>query len=632
MIFEKNASRRLWDHGIPRSRDPGKFFGGNYIDFKNLKIIITSLFLEELQLAFSTEVNRLVSERISLDKLISKYAKLEPTGKGFKCLCPFHNEKTPSFHINTDMNVFFCFGCGVSGNAITFLMKKEGYSYIDAVRKLGEDFNIPELLKDEPKVDREAEQLRNEILEANKIAAKIFMQNLENSPEALEYLRKRGVSDEMKRRFAIGFIGDGDAFIEELKKNGVSLSTAARAGLIKIDENSRARSFFFNRLMFPIISRKNVIAFGGRVMGSGNSGPKYLNSPDTPVFNKKHNLFGIDFVRESLRDFPYVVLCEGYFDVVAMHQNGFKTAVAALGTAVSEDHLEILSKFNKPLVVMLDGDSAGRKAAKRIATLTVPDKLDLRAAFITDEGEDPDSMLKKEGGIEKIRALIENSRPLFQELLDEQLSIFNSLDNVEEKLKTERVIRDIFTKIPASKTKAYSNYVMKRSNGEVRIYKPAVSQVRTLAAKAEKGEVKQHDIYEKYSFENLRKLVVIALLHNEFVKALEEVRDYFIYSGYGMLIDEISFAYDEGEPMDSILERVDATGDISAEFRDKNESFLEKYFNREIAGVKIAQNEMLYKTLCNDNSEEAKRKVAEIIKENRELEKKKRDNKIDVDN
>ncbi len=583
-------------------------------------------------MALYAEVNRLVSERISLDKLISKYAKLEPTGKGFKCLCPFHNEKTPSFHINTDMNFFYCFGCGISGNAITFLMKKEGYSYIDAVRKLGEDFNIPELLKDEPKIDREAEQLRNEILEANKVAAKIFMQNLENSSEALEYLRKRGVSDEMKRRFAIGFIGDGDIFIEELKKNGVSLSTAARAGLIKIDENSRARSFFFNRLMFPIIHRKNVIAFGGRVMESGSNGPKYLNSPDTPVFNKKHNLFGIDFVRESLRDFPYVVLCEGYFDVVAMHQNGFQTAVAALGTAVSDDHLEILSKFNKPLVVMLDGDSAGRKAAKRIATLTVPDKLDLRAAFITDEGEDPDSMLKKEGGKEKIRALIENSRPLFQELLDEQLAVFNSLDNVEEKLKTERLIRDIFANIPASKTKAYANYVMKMSNGEIRIYKPAVSQVRTLVSKAESGEVKQHDPYERYSFENLRKLVVIALLRNEFVRPLESVRDYFVYSGYGTLIDEISEAYDEGESMENILEKVDASGDISAEFKGKSESFIEKYFTRELAGIKIAQNEMLYKTLCSDGSDEAKQKITEIIKENRELEKIKRDNRIISDN
>ena len=588
--------------------------------------------MEELQLAFSAEVNRLVSERISLDKLISKYAKLEPTGKGFKCLCPFHNEKTPSFHINTDMNFFYCFGCGISGNAITFLMKKEGYSYIDAVRKLGEEFNIPELMKDEPKIDREAEQLRNEILEANKVAAKIFMQNLENSPEALEYLRKRGVSDEMKRRFAIGFIGDGDAFVEELKKNGVSLSTAARAGLVKIDENSRARSFFFNRLMFPIISRKNVIAFGGRVMGGNSSGPKYLNTSDTPVFNKKHNLFGIDFVRESLHDFPYVVLCEGYFDVVAMHQHGFQTAVAALGTAVSEDHLEILSKFNKPLVVMLDGDSAGRKAAKRIATLTVPDKLDLRAAFITDEGEDPDSMLKKDGGKEKIRALIENSRPLFQELLDEQLAVFNSLDNVEEKLKTERLIRDIFVNIPASKTKAYSNYVMKMSNGEIRIYKPAVSQVRTLVSKAAGGEIKQRDPYEKYSFENVRKLVVIALLHNEFVRPLESIRDYFVYSGYGTLIDEISAVYDEGESMDNLLERVDASGEITAEFKGKSDTYIDKYFTREISGIKISLNEMLYKTLCSDTSEEAKQRIAEIIKENRELEKIKRDNKMISDN
>ena len=583
-------------------------------------------------MALSAEVNRLVSERISLDKLISKYAKLEPTGKGFKCLCPFHKEKTPSFHINTEMNFYFCFGCGASGNAITFLMNKEGYSYVDAVRKLGEDFNIPELLQDEPKIDREAEQLRNDILEANKIAARIFMQNLENSPEAREYLEKRGVSEEMKRRFAIGWIGDGDAFLEQLKAKGVSLSTAARAGLVKIDENSKARSFFFNRLMFPIISRKNVIAFGGRVMNAGNGGPKYLNTADTMVFNKKHNLFGIDFVRGALHDFPYVVLCEGYFDVVAMHQNGFQTAVAALGTAVSDEHLEILSKFNKPLVVMLDGDNAGRKAAKRIAKLAVPEKLDLRVAFIPDEGEDPDSMLKKEGGAEKIKALVENSRPLFQELLDEQLVIFNSQDNVEEKLNTEHLIREIFANIPATKATAYANYVQKRSNGEIRIFRSAASKIKTLVSKAGSGEVRKHDQYERYSFENIKGLVVLALLHNEFIRSLESVRDYFIYSGNGALIDEISTAYDEGETMDGILEKVDPTGNIAAGFKDKNETYFEKYFAREIAGIKIAQNEMLYKTLCNDGSDEAKQKIAEIIRENRELEKAKRDNRIISDN
>jgi DNA primase len=281
---------------------------------------------------------------------------------------------------------------------------------------------------------------------------------------------------------------------------------------------------------------------------------------------------------------------------------------------------------------MLDGDSAGRKAAKRIAKLTVPEKLDLRVAFIPDEGEDPDSMLKKEGGEEKIRALIENSHPLFQELLDEQLSIFNSLDNVEEKLNTEHAIRDIFKNIPANKTKAYANHVQKRSNGEIRIFRPALSQVKTLTAKAAESEVRQHNPYEGYSFENLRRPVIIALLHNEFIKPLEEVRDYFTYSGYGALIDRISEAYDEGEPMDSILENVDPSGDIAEEFKGKSETYIEKSFTREIAGIKIAQNEMLYKTLCSDPSDEAKQKIADIIKENRELKKIERDNRITSDN
>ena len=582
-----------------------------------------------MQLAFSAEVNRLVSERISLDKIVSKYAKLEPTGKGFKCLCPFHKEKTPSFHIISDSNFYHCFGCGASGNAITFLMNKEGYTFSEAVRTLGEEFKIPELLEEMPQIDGAAEQLRKEIFEANRIAAKIFMRNLEENGEALEYLKKRGVSDEMRKRFALGFAGDGDTFIAKLRENGVSMNTAAQAGLVKIDENSRIRSFFFNRIMFPIISRKQVVAFGGRIM-DGN-GPKYLNSPDTPVFNKHKHLFGIDFMRESLTAFPYIILCEGYMDVIAMHQHGFGTAVAALGTAINEEHLEIIDKFKRPLVVMLDGDSAGRNAAKRIAKLTIPETLDLRAAFIEEEGEDPDSMLKKEGGEEKIRALVQNSRPLFQELLDEQLAVFNSLDNVEEKLKTEKSIRDIFEKIPSSKSKAYANYVLKRSNGEIKVFKTNASKIAILAKKAETGRTTEKNPYSKFSFDNVRKLVVIALVNNEFIRSLESVRDYFVYCGYGSLMDRILAADDEGGNMEEILEEIDVSGDISAEFRGKSPAYIEKYFERELAGVKLTQNEILYKTLCGDDSPEAKAKIAEIIKENKLLNNIRHDNKITGD-
>lgn len=580
-----------------------------------------------MQLALSSEVNRLVSERVSLDKLISKYAKLEPIGTGYKCLCPFHHEKTASFHIYSDSNSYYCFGCGVSGNAITFLMRKEGYTFSEALKVLGEEFDIPELLSEKPEVDKEAERLRTEILEANKAAAKIFMNNLANSSAAQEYLAERGVSDDMKRRFAIGFAGSGDEFIEQLKAAGVGLSTAVRAGLVKIDENTKnARSFFFNRLMFPIISRKNVIAFGGRRMGE--NGPKYLNTSDTPVFDKHKHLFGLDYVREALHDFPYLVLCEGYFDVVAMHQHGFRTAVAAMGTAVGNEHLEILNKFQKPLVVMLDGDSAGRKAAKRIATLKIPDQLDLRVAFIKDDGEDPDSLLKKDGGEEKVRALVENARPLFQELLDEQLEIFMSLENVEEKLKVEKNIREIFEHIPTLKSKSYAIYISQRSNGEISFYRSNDARKRELAAKAEKGEVKHQSQYERYSAEGLKKLAVIALLHNEFVRPLEALRDYFIFCGMGDLIDEISLAYDEGDGMDTILEKVDEAGGTAAEFAGKDYDYIEKYFSREMAGARISQNDMLYEVLRRDGSAEARQKIAEIIKENKELDRIKRDNRI----
>ncbi|HPG36256.1 MAG TPA: DNA primase, partial [bacterium] len=406
-------------------------------------------------MAFS-EVNRLVSERIPLDKIISKYVKLEPSSKGFKGLCPFHNEKTPSFYVNTVENFFYCFGCGVSGNAITFLMLKDGYSFSDAIKKLGEEFNIPELIKENPEIDSALEKERAAIFNANKIAAKIFIELLEENQEALKYLKERSVTPEIQKKFGIGFVGSGERFIELMKNHGIDMNTMMRAGLIRLDSYSRPVSFFYNRIIIPIIHNKNVIGFGGRIF-SGN-GPKYLNSPDTIVFNKGENIFGIDFVREGLKGFPFVVLCEGYFDVIAMHRRGFCTAVASLGTAITESHLNTLEKFNKPVVLFLDGDEAGRKAAKRIAKLKIPEKIDLRAAFIKQEGEDPDSLLVKDDGDRIVKDLIELSRPLFQELIDEQIRIYNSLDNLEEKIKVEDRIREIVKNIPQRKLRTYHQY------------------------------------------------------------------------------------------------------------------------------------------------------------------------------
>jgi DNA primase catalytic core len=569
------------------------------------------------------EVNRLISERIPIDKIISKYVKLEPTGTGFKGLCPFHKEKTPSFHVNTGEGFYYCFGCQATGNVLTFVMEKEGYSFVDAVKMFAEQYNIKELLRSSFDPDSTANREREEIFGLNKIAAHYFHRSLMKNHEAKEYLSNRGVDDETVVKFGVGFAGSGDEFIKEMNSKGADNNSLRRAGLIKLDSNFRPHSFFYNRIMVPIVSNKKVIGFGGRIFDG--DGPKYINSPDTMVFNKKENLFGIDFLREGLKDFPYVVLCEGYFDVIAMHKAGFKTAVAALGTAVTSAHLEIMSRFNKPVVVFLDGDDAGRKAAARITKLSVPDKIDLRVAFIKDEGEDPDSLLLKEGGKDNVRKLIETSRPLFQELIDEQLRIYNGLDNLEEKFKLENVIREIVKAIPRRKFRTYSVYIQQNSGNSIRIMYDREGSVGKLKEKA-RDDKKTVNGNVNMEESKIKKILVLSSLYPSYVPSINDMTGYFISVNYGTVIEKMVEIYYEGGDVSVILDEIDPLGEISEGLKDASLEFVDKEFLRLRAFLIRTQNERTIELLKKEKSSDASRSVQKLIIENSKLKEIEKDN------
>lgn len=576
-------------------------------------------------MAFS-EVNRLVSERIPLDKVISNYVKLEPTSKGFKGLCPFHKEKTPSFHVNTVENFFYCFGCQASGNAITFLIQKEGLTFGEALKKLAEDFKVPELINEVPEINGELEAERAEVFDVNRAAAKLFIRNLVSDEVSKKYLSDRNVKDEMVKRFAIGSAGSSEKFISDMSAAGASINALMRAGLIRLDHNSRPVSFFYNRIMIPIIYNKNVIGFGGRLL-SGD-GPKYINSPDTVVFNKKEHLFGIDFVRDGLKDFPFVVLCEGYFDVIAMHSSGFRTAVAALGTAVSDSHLRTLAKFRKPVVVFLDGDEAGRKAARRITTLEIPDDIDLRVAFIKDEGDDPDSLLRKEGGTEKVKKLIENARPLFQDMIDEQLEKYNRTENLEEKLKIEGDIRSILKNIPHRKVRTYAVYIQKKSGNMINAGTLRHNNIEKAAQKAELGvHVKTEDSGTELD-SRLRDLAVMACMYNEFIPSLESLSDAFYDSRFALVFDDIMKRYNEQEDLGDIIEKLDDTGAVSEKYRDKSFDLIDRDFRRNHAYLMIEKNDRLRRVLEIENNDEARKRIAALLQDTAALRKIYNDNAI----
>lgn len=328
--------------------------------------------------------------------VISSYVRLTKKGSTYFGLCPFHNEKTPSFSVSPNKQMYYCFGCGAGGNVITFLMEYENYTFPEALEVLANRIGV-ELPKQELSVEqRRASDKKARLLEVNKEAAKYFYTLLrsERGQRAHEYFLKRGLSEETLRKFGLGYSDKySDDLYRYLREKGYEDELLKDSGLISIDEKRGGHDKFWNRAMFPIMDvRGKVIGFGGRVMGDGE--PKYLNSPETMIFDKSRNLYGLNFARTTKKH--QILLCEGYMDVIALHQAGFDNAVAALGTAFTPGHANLLKRYIKEVYLTFDSDGAGVRAAKRAIPI-------LKEAGITAKVvnmkpyKDPDEFIKALG-------------------------------------------------------------------------------------------------------------------------------------------------------------------------------------------------------------------------------------------
>ncbi len=333
--------------------------------------------------------------------LISEYVPLKRAGRGYLGICPFHNEKTPSFSVNAEHNYFHCFGCGAGGNAITFIMRNNNLLYADAVKLLAARVGMK--LPDE---DDEQSKRRSLLLKINKEAARYFYNNL-TGPEgvkAREYLHQRGLPSSMVTRFGVGFAHNSySKLLYHMTSSGYKESDLDSVGLLR--RGSRGYfDFFRNRIIFPIIDLQgNVIAFGGRLIDG--EGPKYLNTSDTPIFNKGHNLFALNLAKKE-NDRSYL-LCEGYMDVAALHGAGFKTAVATLGTALTAEQAKLISNYADRVVLCYDSDEAGQRAT--VKATTIFSKLPTEVTVLQMDGaKDPDEYIKNFGK-EKFSQLIKNS-------------------------------------------------------------------------------------------------------------------------------------------------------------------------------------------------------------------------------
>lgn len=345
---------------------------------------------------YSEELIEEIRGRNDIVDVISSYVKLQKKGSNHWGLCPFHSEKSPSFSVHGGKQMYHCFGCGESGNVYTFIMRYENYTFPEAVKVLAERAGVQLPETEDTDEARRRENRRARLMEVNKEAAKFFYYQLRSPRGAVgyQYLKNRGLSDETMHRFGLGYAGkDGGELIAYLRQKGFEDDLIKEAGLANYSERRGLASQFWNRVMYPIQDgRHRVIGFGGRVMGEGE--PKYLNSPETPVFDKRRNLYGLNFARTSRSG--YMIICEGYMDVISMHQAGFHQAVASLGTAFTPEQALLLHRFTDTVLLAYDSDDAGVKAALRGIGI-------LREAGLTGKVidmrpcKDPDEFMKKMG-------------------------------------------------------------------------------------------------------------------------------------------------------------------------------------------------------------------------------------------
>ncbi|MDP4116316.1 MAG: DNA primase [Bacteroidota bacterium] len=371
--------------------------------------------------------------------IVSDYVPLKKRGKNFLGLCPFHHEKTPSFVVSEDKQIFHCFGCHKGGNVFTFMMEHHKLSFVEAAQELAQKLGI--------QIDYEEDkghQDENEIFyEINLQAAKYFTSNIIDpniGGSARSYLTGRGISVKTMREFGIGYaIPSRDALINHFTGQSISIDKAIELGLIGRSSNdNRLYDRFAGRLIFPVLSPNGrVVAFGGRIMEKNDKASKYINSPESPIYTKGKVLYGLSFAKDQIRTEDYTILVEGYLDVISLHQNEIKNTVAVSGTALTEDQIQLLSRYSKNVVLFFDADEAGIKASMRSIELLLKRNFDIRVASLPDK-EDPDSYVKQYGK-EGFLNFVKSSK----NFLEYQTQFYHNNGWFDDPIKTAHAIREI---------------------------------------------------------------------------------------------------------------------------------------------------------------------------------------------
>ncbi|MGH7206242.1 MAG: DNA primase [Nitrospiraceae bacterium] len=479
-----------------------------------------------------------IKERIDIADVVSGHVTLSKTGQNFKGLCPFHHEKTPSFTVSPSKQIFYCFGCHEGGNVFAFLMKKEGMTFPEVVRELGRRAGIAVPVSSDSRLSQES-GVREHLVKVNESAAAWFHRNLldpDLGKEAVTYLTERGILHETIEAFGLGLsLPAWDGLIRNLTKEGYTPEELASAGLVKRKEQSNYRQQdaagyydqFRDRVMFPIRDlRKQVVGFGGRVLGDGT--PKYLNSPDTPLFSKGRVLYGLERAREAAGRMATLIIVEGYFDAIALHQAGIQNVAATLGTALTPDHVETIRRFVTNVVLLFDPDPAGVRAALRTLDLFKGSGIGVRVVSLP-EGDDPDTFVRKHGA-ELFLQLQERAPSLLDFAVEQSLQragsgtvedrvrsvddILRILQKTEHRIEKEECLRRVAERLGISQKRLIERYPELLPQEGRKGMKPAT---RTAVDSRFKGSPEERDLVHlllqgQLSAGDLRELDIEAFL------------------------------------------------------------------------------------------------------------------------
>ena len=515
-----------------------------------------------------------IRDRTDIVEVVSSYLPLKRSGANNQGLCPFHSEKSPSFNVNSTRQIFHCFGCGVGGNVFTFLMRMEGLAFPEAVRRLGEKSGVDVPDEQMTPAEEQRRQEHDQLARVNEVAADFYHQLLLDSDEAAparRYLRKRGFDAEAVRFFRLGYATEQwESLATHLKGKGFEPKTVReKLGLIRQRKGGRDDyDLFRNRLMIPIFDiRDQVVAFGGRVLD--DSLPKYINSPESPLYHKSRVLYGLHGAREAMRRENVGIVVEGYFDQMALQRAGFENSVASCGTALTPEHAQLLKRYTDRLLMLFDQDKAGQKATLRSMDVLLPAGISV-AVVTLEDGADPDSFLAEHGS-DAMRARLDAAQPILEYYID--LTLAQCDETVEGRARAVEEIagklallksdieRDLYIKAVSERTGLDASILRERSVAAQPVHRGTPSPPRSLPTEPYGAPAEPHGVASEPVAPKVPEFVAKAqesmlrlLLDQQIALSLvesEALAELFPGDRFREIAENLVALFSDGSPIDS---------------------------------------------------------------------------------